>query len=177
MNFSDRFLAKVSGTNVAGNSANTVSEYLRKVGVPLQERWDFTSDIDTFEKFYSSLPAKLFDYAKSDFLDKYKFNHEYVNPSVENIKQALKFSPICVSVAAWFRIGDIYYKPEGAIDNHWVICYGYDDTQKAWKIFDSYEDNLKLYSYNANITVAKRYSIEKISKPISFRRKLLNWFA
>src|SRR4051812_48805785 len=39
-NYSDRFLAKISGTTESGNSPQTVAETLRKRGVCFQSQWD-----------------------------------------------------------------------------------------------------------------------------------------
>src|SRR3990167_10083955 len=47
-NYSDRFLAMVSGTKEGGNTPNTVAEFLRKVGVVGEEVWPFSPDINTF---------------------------------------------------------------------------------------------------------------------------------
>lgn len=160
MNFSDRFLSKVSGTTQMGNSPNTVAEYLRKVGVPKQEHWDFTSDIDTFEKFYAKLPPKLFDYAREDFLEKYQFKHEYVVCSPDKMKLALQQSPLGFSVHAWIEKDGLYFKPQGATDNHWVMCFGYED-MKYWKIFDSYDQSIKHVEWWSLPTICKRYWIKK----------------
>ena len=167
-NYSDRFLAKVSGTDPkTGNSPQTVAEYLRKIGVPLQSKWDFTSDIDTSEKFYAPIPAKLFDYAKEDFSNKFILKHQYVNGNPEDIKAALRYSPVAMSVTAWYEENGVFV--QRGTDNHWVVCYGYDDTKQAYKVFDSYNSiysgeskfEKKLYSYSANIAIAKSYFIEK----------------
>ena len=167
-NYSDRFLAKVSGTDPKiGNSPQTVAEYLRKIGVPLQSKWDFTPDIDTSEKFYAPIPAKLFDYAKEDFTNKFIFKHQYVNGNPEDIKAALRYSPVAISVTAWYEEDGVFV--QRGTDNHWVVCYGYDDAKQAYKVFDSYNTiysgeskfEKKLYSYSANIAIAKSYFIEK----------------
>src|SRR3990167_3815194 len=64
INYSDRWLVKISGTDPnGGNSPSVVLETLRKIGVPFQARWDFGDDIDSVEKFYENPPVKLYDYA------------------------------------------------------------------------------------------------------------------
>ena len=60
------------------------------------------------------------------------------------------------------------------------VCYGYDDEKKAWKIFDSYDSFAKLYSYDADIMIAKRFHIEKKKaqpKGSSWLEKLLAYLS
>ena len=46
------------------------------------------------------------------------------NPA--SLKEALKLSPLGLSVYAWFTGPDGYmHRPQGANDNHWVMCYAY----------------------------------------------------
>ena len=161
INFSDRWSAWNSGTDpYGGNTPNQVAETLRKAGVPLQDKWDF-KDIDSPEEFYENPPAKLFEQARADFIEPYAFKHEWVDTDKESIKQALKCSPLGVSVYAWLANGEVYYKPKGTRDNHWTVLYGFDDEMGAWKIYDSYDNEFKLYSYGADIEFAKRYYIKK----------------
>ena len=159
-NFSDRFLSWASGIDwrTGGGDPQRAIETLRKGGVPHQEYWDFTPDIKSTEDFYKNPPTKLLEQARDDFLKPYFFQHEYVNTSLGDLKEALRYSPLALSVSAWYSKDGIY-NSNGNENNHWVVCYGYDDTKRAWKIFDSYENNLKLYSYEGLIRVAKRFYI------------------
>lgn len=173
MNLSDRWLAKQSGTDPnSGNDPGTVCETLRKLGTPLQERWDFGPEIDSVEKFYESPPPKLFDYAKEDFLDIYTFKHEYVNTDIESLKKALKTSPLGVGVSAWHLDQDGIHRSKGMPNNHWCVLYGYDDEKQAWKIFDSYDGFRKLYSYDSEISVAKRFYISQKVKKMPEKKSL-----
>lgn len=174
MNFSDRWLNKISGTDPnSGNDPSTVCETLRKLGVPYQERWDFGPDVDTVEKFYSNPPSKLFDYAKYDFLDQYIFKHEIVPPNEASIKGALRYSPLGVGVSAWFPDENGINHSKGMPNNHWCVLYGYDDEKRAWKIFDSYDGFKKLYSYDSEISIAKRFYISRKTAPLP--QKLTLW--
>jgi hypothetical protein len=156
-NFSDRWLAYNAGVRrETGGSPHTVAENLRKLGCPFQSSWD----INLSEDFYKTPPEKLMDEAKIDF--PYAFSHEYVGTSITEIKNALKYSPLGCAVSAWYQRPDgIYYSPKGTTNNHWVMIYGYDDEKRAWKVFDSYDQYHKLYSFDAEISMAKRYLITK----------------
>ena len=176
-NFSDRWLAWCAGITQQGASPHQTAEYLRKTGSPFQERWDYTPDINTWEKFYETPPAKLIDYAKEDFA--YNFKHEYVQPFEADIKTALKFSPLGFSVYAWVDEEGVFYKPRGATDNHWCVCYGWvvgEDGKTYWRIFDSYDNSHKLYADLPMIV--KRFEITKkdVKKGKSWSDLLCEWF-
>ena len=152
-NWSDRWLAWNSGTTQVGNSPHKVCEYLRKGGVPLQMDYPTTPDVNTFEKYYVTPSASLITKAR-EFTNKYDFKHYYVPPTMEAMKYALKFSPLGCSVSAWAtNKDDIYY--QFGTDNHWCVIIGFNDERKAWIIFDSYEQNIKLYSYEAKPAIVK----------------------
>ena len=172
-NFSDRWLAWNVGITEEGGSPQRAAETLRKAGVPLQEKWDFSPDVQTWEDFYKNPPTSLFQDARSDFLDLYTFKHSYVPTSEQSLKDSLKLSPLGVSVAAWFKDKDVFFKPQGMADNHWCVLYG--DDEEAWHIFDSYDNTRKRYSKKANIQQAKRYSIIKRTKQMSFIERLLSF--
>jgi hypothetical protein len=77
-----------------------------------------------------------------------------VAEKVRLIKEALKRGPVCISVYAWVQEESGKYYQAGT-DNHWTCCYGYNDD--GWKIFDSYDNTFKLYSFDADIAMAKLY--------------------
>src|SRR3990167_59139 len=160
-NFSDRFLAWNSGTSTQGNSPHTVSEYLRKGGVPYQMQWPNFDNVDSFEEFYKTPPAKLIEKAR-DFLNNYSFSHEWVNTDTESLKNALQYSPLGASVQAWEE-KDGYNIRTQPKDNHWVVIYGYKD-KEYWKVFDSYENTHKKLVWNYGFGMCKRYHIQKLEK-------------
>ena len=137
-NYSDRFMAAVSGTKEGGNSPNVVCEFLRKIGVVPQELWPFDSSINTFEKFYAPIPPKLYELAH-EFNREWEFKHEFVPSTHEAISQAIKCSPLLISVSAWFEKDGIYYRPEGMTDNH-ATTMVYEREGDFRRVFDSYAD-------------------------------------
>lgn len=164
-NWSDRWLAWNSDITPQGQDPHHTCETLRKGGTPLQERWDYTEEINTWDKFYETPPPKLFDYAIEDFKDRYEFLHEYVNTDMTSLKEALKLSPLGIGVTAWYEDGRSgIYSDKGRPNNHWCVLFGYDDNMKAWKVFDSYDGYIKLYSYDSRISVAKRFWVKEREK-------------
>jgi len=161
-NWSDRFLAKISGTDINhGNNPHTVAEYLRKQGTTLQGLWDVTPDINTFDKYYSEIPESIKTMGLQ-FVAEYSFGHEYVNSSLASLKEALKYSPLGISVYAWQMGQDgIYFKPKGCVDIHWCMLYKIEGD--VGYIYDSYDNTHKKYRLS-NVEVAKRYTLVKNTK-------------
>lgn len=175
-NFSDRWLAWNSGTTMAGNTPQKVSESLRKEGTPKEEVWPF-ENVSSFDDFYKEPPTETFKFAR-EFIENYEFNHDWVFhsgslPEKQNhLREALKYSPVGVSVVAWVKGGDgLYTKNIGQTDTHWCVCYGYVEG-KYWKIFDHYDQTHKKLAWDYDFGYAKRYSIKKRTTPL----KPYNWF-
>lgn len=158
-NFSDRFLAKVSNTNVNGNSPHVVAEKLRKQGTPREELWPITKDLNSWETFYAPIPQSIQTVAL-EFTAKFDFKHEYVPTTPQALKEALKYSPLGISVSAWSKgIDGLYYSTFP--NNHWCVLVGYKDGE-YWEVYDSYDENgdfIKRLAWDYNFSVAKRYSI------------------
>ena len=155
-NYSDRFVAKGSGTDPArGNTPHAVAEFIRKKGLVSETDWPY--EAETVQEFYAMLPQRLYELAFS-FLQRCEFKHEYVITSPEMLKEALKYSPLGISVNLWPTDDGIYYKPEGQRDNHWVTLVGYQD-KKHWVVFDSYAPFVKFIRWNTAFEVAKRYHL------------------
>lgn len=156
VNYSDRFLAAISGTKEGGNSPHVVAEFLRKVGVVPQELWPYDETIASFEEFYKPIPPKLYELAR-EFNKKWDFKHSFVEP--ELIDEALKRSPLLISVYAWRQQGDIYIKPSGVIDNH-ATTYVKRKTNSRL-VFDTYDSILKDVDLNHVPTIIKRFELVK----------------
>lgn len=139
-NYSDRFLATASGTAaLKGNSPQTVAETLRKVGCVWEVDWAFDSTINTFEKFYATLPQRLYTLAIGVFAQ-WEFGHSYVPSNAPALMEALKYSPVAFTTYAWIKDDKgLYFRPQGLSDNHCVMLFGYKENE-YWLVFDSYMD-------------------------------------
>jgi hypothetical protein len=165
-NFSERFSAILSNITQQGGSPHNTCEAIRKFGLIDQAELPFDETIQSWDEFYSPKPLTRHYLRKGeDFLSQYELSHEWIwrgFPSVEekvkNIKEALKRSPVCISVYAWEKNEDGVYI-QSSQDTHWTMCYGWTD--KGWKVFDSYDNTHKIYSFDANIAMAKLYWINK----------------
>lgn len=186
-NYSDRFLASISGTKNGGNSPIIVADFLRRMGVVPQDLLPFTTDIKSFEEFYSPISQEIKDIAK-EFLNEFEFKFELVPDDKEEIKKALKCSPLLVSVCAWFQNGEKYYKPDGMTDNHATTLISLKEGEYQ-RIFDSYADGegdpfIKDYEWKAPHMIILRFWIKKkqalsdnlSDKNLSDIKRTPNWF-
>ena len=182
VNFSDRFLAEISGTKEGGNSPQVVCEFLRKIGVVPESMWPFDTLIKSFEDFYAPLPPSLVKLAK-EFTDTWDFKHEFVPATHEDISAALQCSPLLISVSAWHLDDEtqLFYRPAGSIDNHATTLI-YEKDGQYRRVFDSYGDPfLKSIEWKAIPMQVKRFWIEKKSTPPlsgkeSLYAKIIRWF-
>jgi len=164
VNKSERYLGILSGTTESGNSPHKVAETLRKTGTIPENELPFSKDIDTWDKYYSPKPmtSKYIEIGEK-WLSKYDFGHEWVFANdysgnrQELLKQALKRSPLGISVYAWKKKGDIYVKDD-QLDNHWCCLYGYVDGE-YFKVFDHYDNTFKKLDWDYRFGFCKRYSL------------------
>lgn len=172
-NLSDRKVAKGSGTDPAkGNTPKKVADYLYRNWSCLEADWPTTA-ARTVEEFYADLPQYLKALAHS-LGAQYEFGYEYVGTSKSTLKTALKYSPVCISVPAWYRDQDgKYYRPDKTPDGHWTLLYGFNEAGE-YLIHDSYEPYFKVMRADFNPTIAMRYHLKKRPEtPFPFKKFIL----
>lgn len=166
--YSDRWVGIISGTTSRGNDPQKVYEAIRKYGLIPEEMLPFSDDIQTVEEYYSFKGAdKDACYREGQrWLERKDFKHEWVfDPSqpweekLNNIKVALKYSPLAVAVSAWTQDNRGVYVRFG-VDNHWTTLYKFEDYEH---FKDSYEPFIKLG--DMELRYCKRIHIEKKSTP------------
>lgn len=129
---------------------------------------------DTYEKFIDTKQITEELKAKGkEWLERYDFKHEWlINPTKEQIVNALPCSPIAIAVTAWIEEDELYID-NGRPNTHWCLCYGYikDERGIRLKIFDSYDHSKKLLHPDHKTSVAKRILIKKkkLNRTLSLR--------
>lgn len=95
-NWSDRALAKMSGTTQDGNWLSTVAETVRKLGLIREDQWGWKdATVDTWDEYYSDIvPATLA--TSSEILKTYDFPYEWVPADPKNMTEALEYGPLQV---------------------------------------------------------------------------------
>lgn len=163
--YSDRFLAKISGTTIDGNDPHTVAETLRKKGSVNEEDWPSVGYTPvSWEGYYADIPRSVETLAL-EFPARFNFGHQWVSGQPWKMMEALKYSPLGVGVYAWVTDDDgIYYRPSGAGDVHWVMIYGWGelpDGSMYWKCFDSYDNTHKRLRWDFGFSMVKQYTLAK----------------
>lgn len=170
MNYSDRFVGLISGTYPPGNDPHKVAESIRSKGLVEEFELPFSPLLQTVDDYYQPAPPTDRLLKKGEeWKRKYNFLHEWVEQ--KDMKEALQYSPLGIGVYAWEEKNGVYVS-NGQRANHWTMCYGWDDTKRAWKIFDSYDNAFKLYSYDNEIKFIKRYYVAERLAEIQTQ---LNW--
>lgn len=171
-NYSERFNYIMANVAPPGADPQVVYETIRNYGVINEELLNVPP---TYAEFITPKPmtANFLDTGKA-WLNKYAYFHEWIVPAnpakmKELIAQTLKYSPVGLSVTAWFRNASTgLYEDKGLPNCHWCLCYGYrvqQDGGIVLKIFDSYDQSKKELSPDHTISFAKRISlVQKIGE-------------
>ena len=163
-NYDERFTYLNANVTLRGANPQDVYESIRHDGLidnePLPETYDEFSD-----RAYLT-PQRI--KSGQEWKDKkFELYHHWLdNTSKETIVEELKYSPIGLSVTAWYQDEEGLYESRGQMNTHWCVCFGY---LKEWKgkpgiylkIFDSYDHSVKILHPDHRIAFAKRIFLRK----------------
>lgn len=152
VNYSERYLtnvAKIRGIlnpNI-GADPHRVAEMRRNdSGTLPEERAPWSDDIKSAQQYYSLDTAPLLPEAKK-WYGEWEITHKWlwttpISPAEKRarIQDALTKGTVCASVAGWYFKDGLYYKPEGAPDNHWANLPQAKDNL-PYKCLDSYPES------------------------------------
>lgn len=126
VNYSDRWIAKMSGTTHQGNYLYKVMDTIRQYGLVLEEDYPTPDNFD-WDTYYAEIPTTKFQELikkGQEWLTRWQVNYEWLTVSDPQIDYHLKHAPIQVVI------------PGHAIEG----IYSPDD----WiRYFDTYPDYLK----------------------------------
>lgn len=106
VNFSDRFLAKKSGTTNQGNWVYIVLDTVRNVGVVHEEEWPKPPEPTNFNAYYGDIPQFVTDRAKAQFKDKYDLQYVYLpDHSAASVKKELQHAPLLITIPGHEVVG------------------------------------------------------------------------
>jgi hypothetical protein len=125
VNFSDRFLAKMSETTPQGNYLYKVADAVRKYGLITEEQWP-TPPAYTWASYYADIPQEVKDKAQ-----KMEMGYEWITPSKNDLLYHLKHAPIQIVI------------PEPH-PNHAVVLVAIEGDKAFY--FDTYAPYLKSIS-------------------------------
>ena len=167
-NYSERFTYNLVPIDPGrGADPQRTHETIRKFGL-VEER--YLPMTDTIEEYLdkSDITGSLL--AKGQYwLTQFDYRHEWVwSPTkrpdnyIDLLKDALKTSPLCVSVTAWREENGVYVSDNGG-NNHYCLLYKFDDEGYPW-VFDTYDHSRKKLAKDHNIRRAKRIWLQKKTK-------------
>jgi len=188
VNYSDRWLGIIAGTTPPGNDPHVVYEAIRKYGLVEESMLPFTEDITTVEEYYSFKGGCESDCYRAgrEWLEKYDFKHEWVfNPDsnipldekINNIKSALKVSPLGIAVYAWHDDDRGVYVRYGD-DCHWTSADALIDYLKVYDSYDPVEKDVEQELYYAkridiSLKEVKKKTLWEIIRDWFIREKLI----
>lgn len=173
-NFSERYTYIQTPVNPNyGADPQMVYECIRKNGLIPDKELPMT---ETASEFYDE--SKLTEKHKqmgARWTNTHQFMHEWLwNNRPDNyldiMKDALKTSPLGVSVTAWHEENGVYVD-NGERNNHWCMCFRIDDD--GIHVYDTYENAKKVLSLDHNIRVAKRIWVNDLTVSGSQKHKTL----
>ena len=110
VNFSDRWLAKMSNTTMAGNYLWAVADTVRHFGLVPQTTWPEPSDY-TWDSFYAPIPPEI-QSKGMEFLENYTIAYEWVELTQDSLLKHLKHCPLQVvipghAIEAFYSVADV----------------------------------------------------------------------
>lgn len=184
-NYSARFNALLSNGTPYGGSPLEAGDSIRHDGLVKDSSMPFGDDIKSWQDFHSfqgvdeaSVRAEGLMWLR-EWTPYYDIVFEMDEPleiKAQRIRDALKYSPVCISVAGWYQDNSgIYIKPEGVRDNHLVECVHVDE-DGYYYVFDTYEPFLKKLHPLYNPEFAMRWTLDRNKKKDNLWSKFIKWF-
>lgn len=170
--FSERFNTQLSGATEDGGDPLKGAQSIRHDGLIPGGMLPFSDEIKSFEEFnsFKGSDEKQCRAEGKKWLSKWSPRWKIVfekNDSIAakyaKLKDALKKSPVPVSVYAWVEDDNgLYIKPEGETDNHLVECVFVDADNYPW-IWDTYPPFLKKLEKNFDFDFGMSWTVDKLT--------------
>lgn len=161
--YSERFLAKMTGTDEkGGNDPNTVAQFLKNNGCVLEADWPTAPSITSFQQFYADIPAPTQTLAKA-FVAEFQYGHEWLlDTSPASIMNALHYSPLSVGVYAWQpnQITGYYENPNKFAAEHDICLYDFV-ANNYWLVFDTYAQEIKKLAWDFPFEMVKKHTLHR----------------
>ena len=170
-NYSDRAMAKISDTQPNGNTPQKVYQARKNKGYLYENEWPWLPEIKTWAEYMIEIPQNLITLALG-YAAEWRYWHDYVPTDPATLREALRYSPVGISVALMPDENGIYYKPAGWRDTHWAVLIGYYDNGD-WKLFDTYPPFEKRIRADMIFEVGKIIEIDRQIIVESFWTKFL----
>lgn len=167
-NYSARFNALLSNGTEQGGDPVAAGKSMKYDGLVFEEDMPF-KDISNWDEYHSwkGVDMEKVRAKAKEFLEKWSLNFKILSErdtplktKYLDLREALKRSPVPLSVCAWYEANGEYYKPSGKRDNHFVLALYVDDKDRI-HILDTYAPNLKILAPKTNFEFALTWVVEK----------------
>lgn len=168
--YSARFNALKSNGTEYGGDPLAAGESMRNDGLIPEALMPFSEIIKSWNDYHSwkGTDQQKCEEVGKKFTEDWKLNYdivferdETVEVKYQKLREALKRSPVPISVLAWYSDAQgIFTKPEGTQDNHLTLCV-YVDEQNRPYFWDTYSPFLKIGEPFYNSDFAMRWHVEK----------------
>lgn len=161
-NFSDRFIAKLSGTTKSGNTMENVANAIYKYGLVPESKWPYPrlqrTPVFDWDNYYSEISQDVIDFGKHIFeIIKINFEFFYDNDFQAHLKQG-PFQVATAICPGWDRSMPNPVPACSAVVSHAHEIYGQDISQN-FKDFDSYNPFRQLLASNYNLNWRFKYVV------------------
>lgn len=184
-NYSARFNALLSNGTENGGDPLKGADSIRNDGLIPEGMMPFDESITSWEDFHSwkGVNERACWAAGELFKKRWKLNNwivfkkeEPIEIKYAKLREALKRSPVPMSVYAWVEIDGVYVKPEGTRDTHLTLCVYLDEKNRPY-FFDSYSPFLKIGEPFYNSEFAMRWTVKKVveTSPSNLWGNVLNF--
>ncbi len=168
-NYSSRFNALLSDGTEYGGDPLKGAESIRKDGLIRDELMPFSEIIKSWEDFHSWKGAneKTCRDVGRKFLEQWDLKYdivferdEPVDVKYKKLAEALKYSPVPMSVYAWLEDKGQYVKTREMSDTHLVLCVYLDKDNRPY-FLDTYSPFLKVGEPFYDSDFAMRWTVKK----------------
>lgn len=185
VNYADRYVANVAKNRGVldprqGADPHKIAELIREItGNIREDRAPWGDDVKSTADYYNIVGQQLATLMLEGtaWYKEWKLEHKwvYVGGTPEQkrfaLKDALIKGPVCVSVDAWSKQGDLYVKLRG--ENHWTMLTSAID-DKPYRVFDSYDNYEKDLDPLYDFSIAKVYYLTPVTPaPRPFLKNLV----
>ncbi len=173
--FSSRYNFILSDGKQDGGDPLIGGDSMRKDGLipesilPFDKTIKSWNDFNSFKGSTEEVCRKL----GKKFLEEWKLNYDIVftlkdsrEKKYVKLKEALKYSPVPMTVLGWVSDGNEYHKRapfDETYDNHIVLCVYVDEKNRPY-FWDSYAPYLKIGEPFYNSNFAMRWSVTRLNK-------------
>lgn len=170
-NYSARFTALLANGTENGGDPIRAAKSIKYDGLVPEEdmTWKFIESWDEFHSWKGVDKLTLIAKGKQ-WANQWKPNFKIIverEDSIESkylkMREALKRSPLPISVCAWYEKNGVYVKPNKMRDNHMVEAV-FLDNQNRLHVRDTYTPYYKILEPNYNVDFAMSYVLYKSQK-------------